>query len=90
MEDSITTDYSCFSLRKPESICDLGRDAVSLHHVFGSDIGRRGNLHLIDDDKIIYASSSSVVIESIATGVKNYLLSIDDNGIGCVAVHPAR
>lgn len=82
--------YDPSSLRKPESVADLGRDVLSLYHVFGHDVGRRGNLKLIEDDHIIYATSSSVVIEHLHSGKKQYVLGVEENGIGCVEVHPSR
>ena len=77
-------------LRNQQSIADLGRECTALHHVFGTDIYRKGNLHFIEYDTILYATSSTLVFQNVSTGYKEYLLSIDDNGIGCVAVHPSR
>lgn len=85
-EDSI----SVMSLRNPVSVCDLGKDYVALHHVFGADISRRNNISLIENHRLVYALGNVVVFEDIATGNKEYLLSIDEGGVGCVAVHPSR
>jgi hypothetical protein len=78
------------SLRNPQSVADLGRECTGLHHVFGVDMSRKGDLSLIEDDTIIYATATAVVFQNVHTGVKEYLLSIDDSGVGCVAVHPSR
>lgn len=77
-------------LRNQQSIADIGRECTALHHVFGADIYRKGNFHLIEYDTILYSTSSTLVFQNVNTGYKEYLLSIDDNGIGCVAVHPSR
>jgi hypothetical protein len=82
--------YDPSSLRKPEYVGDIGREAIGLYHVFGHDVGRRNNLHLIEDDRIIYASSSAVILEDLKSGKKDYILAVDENGIGCVVVHPSR
>lgn len=87
---STVESYDATGIRKPESVADLGRDVLSLHHVYGYDLGRRGNLHLIEDDRIIYATSSAVVLENIVNGKKDYILGIDENGVGCVVVHPTK
>lgn len=82
--------YDPASLRKPESVADLGRDTLGIYHVFGQDLGRRGNLKLMEDDRIIYATTSAVVLEHLTSGKKDYILAVDENGIGCVEVHPTR
>ena len=47
-------------------------------------------MSLIEDDTIIYATATAVVFQNVSTSAKEYLLSIGDAGIGCVAVHPSR
>lgn len=78
------------SLRKPLCVADLGRECLALHYTFGVDMTRRGNLYLIEDEKIIYAIASSVVFEDVKSGQKSFLLGLDEGGVGCVAVHPSR
>ena len=82
--------YEPSLLRGPEGIADIGRDTLALNHIFGYDSVRKGNLHLIENDKIIYGSGPAVILEDTARGVREFLLSIDDQGVGCVAVHPSR
>lgn len=82
--------YDINSLRGPQSIADLGRDSLALHHVFGIDIHRRGGIYLIEDDMVIYAVSAAVIFESTLSGKKEYLIGIDDGGIGCITVHPSK
>jgi len=78
------------SLRNPQSVVDLGRECTGLHHVFGVDMSRKGDLSLIEDDTIVYVTATAVVFQNVHSDVKEYLLSIDDSGVGCVAVHPSR
>ncbi len=82
--------YEISTLRKPESYADLGRDCLALHQIFGFDVSRKGNWCLLEPNKVIFASGSSVVLQNVNDGSRDYLLSIDDQGIGCVAVHPSR
>lgn len=89
-ESTSTMFQDISSLRNAVSIADLGRECTSLHHVYGMDMSKKGNMHMIDSDTIIYATSSAVVFENVLNGGKEFLLSIDDSGIGCVAVHPSR
>lgn len=82
--------YEANALRGPQSIADLGRDSLALHHVFGADMSRRGGIFLIEDDTIVYAVTAAVVFENTISGKKEYLLGIDDGGVGCVTIHPSR
>ena len=82
--------YSIQSLRSPQHVADIGRECLALHHVFGIDMDRKGNLFLIQDEKIIYASANAVVFENTVSGEKEYLMGIDDGGVGCVTIHPSR
>lgn len=84
------TQYDVSTLRKPESVADLGRDCLAFHHAFGMDVSRRGNMHLIENDTIIYASANCVTFQNIVSGHKDYLMGVDEGGVGCVAVHPSR
>jgi hypothetical protein len=76
--------------RSPQSVADIGRECTALHHVFGADLSRKGNMSLIEHDTIIFATSTAVVFQNVSTSAKEYLLSVSDSGIGCVAVHPSR
>ena len=82
--------YEVKNLRKPQHIADVGREVVGFHHLFGVDISRRGNLSLIEDHIIVYAIADAVVFENIFTQQKQYLLGIDEGGVGCVTVNPSR
>jgi hypothetical protein len=82
--------YEPARLRRPVSIADLGREGTALYHSFGNDLSRRGNLNLIEDSKLVYCSGNAVVFDDIRTSKKEFLLSVDDGGLGCVAVHPQR
>jgi hypothetical protein len=91
MEDIVAVeDIDVSSLRKPLDVADIGKDYIALHHVFGADPTRRNNISLIADDKIVYASGNTVIFENIYTAEKDFLLAIDEGGVGCVAVHPSR
>ena len=78
------------TLRKPLCVADLGRECLALHHTFGVDTTKRGNLYMIENEKIIYATSNAVVFEDVKSGTKKFLMGIDEGGVGCVAVHPSR
>ena len=80
--------YDVATLRNPISVADMGRDGSALFGYFGTDLSRRGNLALIEDELLIYASGNAIVFEGV--GRKDFLLCVDDGGIGCVVVHPSR
>lgn len=90
VSDAMSSDYPVSCLRKPESIADIGKEVMGVHHVYGFDTARRGNLHFIEDDRIVSVAGSFVVFENISTGEKEFLTSLAETGIGCVAVHPTR
>lgn len=77
-------------IRPSLEVHDLGREGVALHHVFGFDQIKKGNLHFINDNIIMYIASNAIVFENINGASKGYLLGIDEGGIGCLAVHPSR
>lgn len=82
--------YNPASLRRPISVADIGSEGSALYHILGVDLNRKGNLALIEDDILIYVAGNAVVFEDVHKEKKDFLLCIDDGGIGCVAVHPSR
>ena len=82
--------YDVQNLRKPEHVGEVGRDVLELYHVFGIDLSRRDNLAFIQDDVIVYVIGAAVCFENIRFANKEFLLGIDEGGVGCVAVHPSR
>ena len=82
--------YDVRTLRGPQAVGDIGRECIALHHLYGADNTRRGNLGIIDEDKIIYIVSNSIIIENIVTSAKEFINGIDGMGIGCYAVHPSK
>jgi len=82
--------HSIKDLRKPQCAVELGRELIALHHIFGVDTSRRGNLSYMGDNIIIYAMANSVVFDNVLTHKCSYLMAIDEAGIGCIAVHPSR
>lgn len=82
--------YEPAKLRKNESVADLGRDCLALHHAYGYDFSRRGNLFFIEDNRILYAATTAVVLENIVTGTREFVMSVDEGGVGAATVHPSR
>lgn len=85
-----TACYETSALRKGESVADMGRDCMALHYEYGYDFSRKLNLFFIEDVRILFASSSAVVLENIVTGLREFILALDEEGIGAVTVHPSR
>ena len=82
--------YLAASLRRSTCTADIGSDGTALYRILGIDQNSRGNLALIEDDVLIYVSGNATIFENVKKNTKNYLLCIDDGGVGCVAVHPSR
>lgn len=89
-EPIVDTTYEIANLRRPQSVADLGRETMALHHIFGNDMSKNGNLYLIGDEDVMYATSTAVVFQNTNTGFKKYLMPIDEGGVGTVTVHPSR
>ena len=82
--------YPIASLRKRQHVADVGTEYIGLHYVFGADLTRISNLSFVEDDVIAYISGAVVVFQNIVSGQKEYLLGIDESGIGCITIHPSR
>jgi len=83
-------DYVLSDLRKPQSCAEGPRECGSLHYVYGSDTGRTGNLALLDEKTAIYTVGNAVVLENVFDNHKEYIMGIDECGVGCVGVHPSK
>ncbi|XP_069800651.1 cilia- and flagella-associated protein 44 isoform X2 [Dendropsophus ebraccatus] len=82
-----------------ESICsqpfispDSGIPSGVLHllHSFGYDCTKRANLHLLDDQTLLYVAGTVAIILGLKTHEQQYLRSSSGQGIGAVADHPSR
>ena len=82
--------YEAASLRRFTCAADLGSDGTALYRVLGVNQNSRGNLALIEDDVLIYVSGNATIFENVTQNTRDYVLCIDDGGVGCVAVHPSR
>ncbi len=82
--------YDRRALRRPQSVADIGRELSSLYHVFGVDVVKRGNLTLIEPEVVVYAVGNTVIFENIISKSRQYLRGEEDDGVGCVAVHPSK
>lgn len=82
--------YPVSSLRKRQSVAEVGKEDIALHYIFGADITRISNLNFIEDDVIAYIAGNAIVFHNINTTEKEYLLGIDEMGVGSIAVHPSK
>ena len=83
-------EYSTSDLRKPQSVAEADRACKSLHYAFSADTGKFGNLALIDSQTAIYTIGNAVVLENVFDQHKEYIMGIDEGGVGCVCVHPSK
>ncbi|KAM4701823.1 cilia- and flagella-associated protein 44 [Discoglossus pictus] len=63
---------------------------LQLLHSFGYDCTKRANLHLLDDQTLLYVAGTNCVILKVKTQEQIYLRSSSGAGIGAVTVHPTR
>lgn len=68
----------------------LHPDLLTLHHSFGNDIKRRNNLHVLDNNTIMFISGNLIHFKKLDTEQLTYLRSSSGLGIGALAVHPSR
>ena len=55
-------------------------------HSFGFECTRRSNLHMLDNDHLIFAAGNIAQIIDIKTNKHVYIRSVAGGGIGAVAV----
>ncbi|XP_018428354.1 PREDICTED: cilia- and flagella-associated protein 44 [Nanorana parkeri] len=63
---------------------------LQLLHSFGYDCNKRANLHLLDDQTLLYVAGTMSIILTLKTQEQQYLRSSSGGGIGAVTVHPSR
>ncbi|XP_077335811.1 cilia- and flagella-associated protein 44 isoform X3 [Lithobates pipiens] len=82
-----------------ESICSqpyitpdsgIPSGVLQLLHSFGYDCKKRANLHLLDDQTLLYVAGTVIIILTLKTQEQRYLRSSSGGGIGAVTVHPSR
>ena len=82
--------YETHLLRRPIAIPDIGVQGAALYHVFGMDYTKRGNLLVVEDSVVAFVSGNSVIFENMINHSRNYLMGLDEGGVGCIAIHPSR
>uniref|UniRef100_A0A8C5M7X7 Cilia- and flagella-associated protein 44 n=1 Tax=Leptobrachium leishanense TaxID=445787 RepID=A0A8C5M7X7_9ANUR len=65
-------------------------NVLHMLHSFGYDCNRRVNLHLLDDQTLLYVAGTVTVIVTLKPPAQRYLRSSSGGGIGAVAVHPSK
>ena len=55
-------------------------------HSFGYDCKRRANLHMLDEETLIFIAGNFIQLLSIKTKQQTYLRSTSGGGIGAIAV----
>uniref|UniRef100_A0A803J8E9 Cilia- and flagella-associated protein 44 n=1 Tax=Xenopus tropicalis TaxID=8364 RepID=A0A803J8E9_XENTR len=63
---------------------------LQLLHSFGYDCTKRANLHLLDNQTLLYVAGTTCVILSVKTQEQRYVRSSSGAGIGAVTVHPRK
>ncbi|KAM4720112.1 cilia- and flagella-associated protein 44 isoform 2-T2 [Anableps anableps] len=69
---------------------DIPENLLHFSHSFGYDSGRRSNLRLLEETMLMFVAGNLVVLLDIPTKQQRYLRSCSGEGIGAIAVHPAR
>lgn len=79
------------SIRKPTHNFEVANEALAFSKIFGIDGNKVGNLHLIEDEVMMYISANSIVVDNFGLlKSQKYIPSIDEGGIGSLAIHPSR
>ncbi|KAM4046708.1 cilia- and flagella-associated protein 44 isoform 2-T2 [Anomaloglossus baeobatrachus] len=68
----------------------IPRGVLHLLHSFGYDCTKRANLHLLNDQTLLYIAGTTAIILGLKTHEQQYLRSSSGQGIGAVAVHPSK
>ncbi|KAK6963908.1 cilia- and flagella-associated protein 44 [Biomphalaria glabrata] len=68
----------------------LPENILHLQHSYGYDCKRRNNLHLLDENHVIFAAGNLIQILHLKSKEQRYLRSISGSGIGAICVHPSH
>lgn len=68
----------------------ISRRNQKFYGCYGGQSFKRFNIHLLEDDVIIYATGNTYQTYNMETQVKNIYHGHDTDGIGSIAVHPSR
>ncbi|KAG8430441.1 hypothetical protein GDO86_020595 [Hymenochirus boettgeri] len=74
--------------RSPDS--GIPSHVLTVTHSFGYDCRKRANLHLLDNQTLLYVAGTMCVILSVKSQEQRYIRSSSGAGIGAVTVHPRR
>ena len=59
---------------------------ISISHSFGFECTKRSNMHMLDDENILFAAGNVVQILNIKLGQMKYIRTIGNGGVGAIAV----
>jgi len=82
--------YISSKLRKPQSIAELPRESSEQFDIYGSDVNKRGNMALIENDVLAYTAGNAIIFMNIWSLSTEFVLGIEDCGVSCIAIHPSR
>lgn len=63
---------------------------LSFYHSFGFECTKRSNLHVLDENCVLFSAGNSVEILNMETQEQTHIRTTGGGGIGAVAVHPSR
>ncbi|XP_012720586.2 cilia- and flagella-associated protein 44 [Fundulus heteroclitus] len=69
---------------------EIPENLLHLSHSFGYDSSRRSNLKLLDETTLMFIAGNLLVLLDVPTKQQRYLRSCSGEGIGAIAVHPAK
>ncbi|CAF0711556.1 unnamed protein product [Brachionus calyciflorus] len=69
---------------------NLNENFLQLFHSFGYDCKKRSNLHLIDEETLIFSAGNVVELLNIRTREQRYLKTVSGGAVGAISVHPSR
>ncbi|ESO88399.1 hypothetical protein LOTGIDRAFT_126121, partial [Lottia gigantea] len=77
---------------KPEVTEESGLplDLLALKHSFGYDCKRRCNLHMLDENTLLFLAGNLIQLLDLPSKKLTYIRSTSGGGIGALAVHPSR
>ncbi len=68
----------------------FNNDIIKLSYSFGYDCKKRSNLHLLDNDTIVFSAGNFVQLLNIKTKEQKYLKTLSGGAVGALAVHSTR
>jgi WD40 repeat protein len=61
-----------------------------MHHLAGFDTSRRGAIHCVNPNTILYIAGNALIEFDLTTKVRKYVMGLDGEAVGAFSMHPNK